>query len=95
MPYFVIDFRDKPNAFEVRAAAREAHLAYIKDLGAQVKLGGPYVDEQGRMIGSLIIVEADSIEQVKALHDRDPYKQAGLFETSTITEWRLSAQNFA
>ncbi len=95
MPYFVIDFRDKPNAFEVRAAAREAHLAYIKDLGVQVKLGGPYVDEQGRMIGSLIIVEADSIEQVKALHDRDPYKQAGLFETSTITEWRLSAQNFA
>jgi uncharacterized protein YciI len=32
---------------------------------------------------------------VRALHDKDPYRQAGLFETSTITEWRLSAQNFA
>jgi hypothetical protein len=95
MAYFVIDFRDKPNAFEVRAAAREAHLAYIKELGAQVKLGGPYVDEQGRMIGSLIIVEADTIDEVRSLHDKDPYRQAGLFETSTITEWRLSAQNFA
>ena len=95
MAYFVINFRDKPNAFEVRAAAREAHLAYIRDLGAQVKLGGPYVDEQGRMIGSLIIVEADTIDEAKALHDKDPYKAAGVFETSTITEWRLSAQNFA
>ncbi len=95
MAFFVINFRDKPNAFEVRAAAREAHLAYIAALGTQVKLGGPYVDEQGRMIGSLIIVEADTIDQVQALHDKDPYKLAGLFETSTITEWRMSAQNFA
>ena len=94
MAFFVINFRDKPDAFEIRAAAREAHLAYVATLGKQVKLGGPYVDDQGRMIGSLIIVEADSIEEVRALHDQDPYKLAGLFETSTITEWRLSAQNF-
>ena len=95
MAFFVINFRDKPDAFDVRAAAREAHLAYVAALGKQVKLGGPYVDDQGRMIGSLIIIEADSIDEVQALHDKDPYKLAGLFETSTITEWRLSAQNFA
>jgi len=95
MAFFVISFRDKPDAFDIRAAAREAHLAYIAALGGQARLGGPYVDEQGRMIGSLIIVEADTIEEAKALHDQDPYKLAGLFETSTITEWRLSVQNFA
>ncbi|HEY5412439.1 MAG TPA: YciI family protein [Caulobacteraceae bacterium] len=94
MPLFVISWRDKPNAFETRAGAREAHLAFIETLGDKAKLGGPYLDDEGRMIGSMMVVEADDLAQIQALHARDPYKLAGLFETSTITPWRLTVQNF-
>ena len=94
MTLYVISWMDKPNSLDVRMAAREAHLAFAHSLGDRVKLGGPYLDADGNMAGSLIVVEADSLEEVQALHDQDPYKQAGLFETSTITPWRVTLNGF-
>ena len=93
MTLFVISWRDKPGALEVRMGAREAHLAYAHDQGDRVKLGGPYLDESGQMCGSLIIYEAETLEEAQAFHDKDPYKLAGLFETSTITPWRATLKN--
>jgi hypothetical protein len=94
MPLFVISWRDKPGALDVRMAAREAHLAYVHGQ-AGVKLGGPYLDEAGQMCGSLIICEAESLEDAQAFHAKDPYKLAGLFESSTITPWRLTTEHFS
>ncbi len=93
MPLYVISWKDKPDSLDLRMANREAHLAYAKTLDDRVKLGGPYLDENGQMAGSLIIVEADSLEEAKALHDKDPYKLAGLFEHSDITPWRVTLKN--
>ena len=95
MPLFVISWMDKPDSLEVRMGAREAHLAYAHALGDRVKLGGPFLDEEGRMAGSLLIVEADSLEQARALHDADPYKLAGLFETSDIRPYRITLNGLA
>ena len=94
MTLYVISWKDKPGSLDLRMATREAHLAFGHSLGDRVKLGGPYLDEAGNMAGSLMIVEADSMEEVQALHDRDPYKLAGLFETSTITPWRVTLNGF-
>ena len=74
-------------------AAREAHLAYAHDQGDRVKLGGPYLDEAGQMCGSLIVYEAETLEEAQAFHAKDPYKLAGLFESSTITPWRATLKN--
>ena len=93
MPLFVISWRDKPGSLDVRMAAREAHLAYAHDQGDRVKLGGPYLDEAGQMSGSLIIYEAETLEEAQAFHAKDPYKLAGLFETSTVTPWRATLKN--
>ncbi len=95
MPLFVISWRDKPDSLQVRMDAREAHLNYAAKLGDRVKLGGPYLDAEGRMIGSLIIVQAESLDEAMALHDADPYKLAGLFETSDVTPWRVTLNSFA
>ncbi len=92
MALFVISWRDKPDSLDVRMAAREAHLAYAAEQGAKVKLGGPYLDEAGQMCGSMIIFEGESLEEAAAFHANDPYKLAGLFETSTITPWRMTLQ---
>jgi hypothetical protein len=95
MPLFVISWRDKPNALDQRMAVREAHLAHMHAQGDKVKLGGPYLDENGQMCGSLIIVEAESLDAAQAFHAADPYKLAGIFETSTITPWRLTTEKFS
>jgi uncharacterized protein YciI len=94
MPLFVISWRDRPNSLDVRMAAREAHLAYVHGQEGKVKLGGPYLDDAGQMCGSLIIYEAETLDEAQAFHAKDPYKLAGLFETSSITPWRLTTQSF-
>ena len=47
---------DRPGALEVRMAAREAHLAYVRPQLGMLKLGGPLLDAAGDMVGSLMIV---------------------------------------
>ena len=90
MPLFVLTCIDRPNALEARMGAREAHLAYIKARGDQVKLGGPYLDGEGRMIGSLIVIEAASLQEAQTFHEQDPYRLAGLFDASSVTPWRAT-----
>ena len=90
MTLYVISWMDKPGALQARMAAREAHLAHIHAQGDKVRLGGPFLGEDGQMAGSMIIFEADSLDEARAFHDADPYKLAGIFETAQITPWRLT-----
>lgn len=90
MPLYVISWTDKPDSLPLRMATREAHLAYAETLGDRVKLGGPFLDEAGQMAGSLIIIEAESLDEAKALHAEDPYAKAGLFERSDVRPYRIT-----
>lgn len=95
MPLFTVSCRDRPDSFELRAATRDRHLAYLAGLGATVRLGGPWLDAEGRGVGSLLIVEADDLAAAQALADGDPYAQAGLFASVAVEPWRLVIDGFA
>lgn len=88
MPLFVISWLDKPNSLPERLAAREAHLAHVA--AHTVRLGGPFLDANGDMAGSMMIVEAESLEAAQAFHDADPYRLAGIFERSEVRPWRVT-----
>lgn len=90
MPLFVISWMDKPGALDVRTATREAHLAYVAANPGVVKLAGPFLTEDGQMAGSMLVVQAESLEAARAFNDADPYKSAGLFEAATIRPWRIT-----
>ena len=90
MPLYVISWMDKPDSLQVRMGAREAHLAYAKTLGDKVKLGGPFLDEDGQMAGSLIIIEAADMAAAEAFSLADPYRKAGLFERVEIRPWKAT-----
>ena len=94
MALFVISWLDKPGGLPVRMAAREDHLAYVARTGA-VKLGGPFLGPDGGMAGSMLIVEAEDLAAAEAFHAADPYKLAGLFETSSVRPWRLTVGGLA
>ena len=88
MPLFVITFMDKPGMVEARIAARQHHLAYLDQHADAYRIAGPFLDAQGTMVGSMLVVEAESEAAARALADNDPYKAAGLFDTCEVRAWR-------
>jgi uncharacterized protein YciI len=87
---FVLTAIDKPDGLALRMATRDAHFAFIKETGA-IKLGGPFLDANGNMAGSMIIFEAADMAGAKAWHAKDPYTKAGLFVQADIRPWKMTA----
>ena len=77
---------DKANHLDVRTQNRAAHLEYIKSSGI-VSQAGPFVDENGNMIGSLIVLEVDDFLDAQNWAKDDPYAKAGLFEMVQLIRW--------
>lgn len=89
MPLFVLTCLDKPGALEVRKGAREAHLAFLAERGV-ARLGGPLLDANGDMAGSLLIIEAADLEAARDFSAADPYARAGLFQSVDIRPFRVT-----
>lgn len=78
---------DKPGALQTRLDNRPAHLAHIEASGV-VEMAGPFLDAEGRMTGSLIVLDVATLDEAQAWADADPYAKAGLFESVRLTEWK-------
>ena len=79
--------KDKPGHLQTRLDNRAAHLAYIEATGA-VEQAGPFLDGDGKMTGSLIILDVADMVAAQAWAAGDPYGKAGLFESVSLTEWK-------
>ncbi|HEX3407183.1 MAG TPA: YciI family protein [Caulobacteraceae bacterium] len=91
MALFVLTCIDKPNSLELRMATREAHFAYCgSSPTGTIRLGGPFLDENGDMAGSLIIIDVADLAAAQAFNRDDPYQKAGLFERVEIRPWRAT-----
>ena len=85
MPY-VIHALDRSDAGDLRARTRPEHLAYVG--GFDLLYGGPLLDDDGAMCGSLIVLDVESREAAEEFAAGDPYALAGLFERVAITGFR-------
>lgn len=79
--------RDKPKSLDIRKANRAAHLDYIEATGV-VSMAGPFLDENGSMTGSLVILDVADMDAARSWAENDPYAKAGLFETVVLSEWK-------
>ena len=61
---FAVIAIDRENGLTLRLATREAHFAFVRETGV-VKLGGPFLDANGQMAGSLILFEAENLAAAK------------------------------
>lgn len=77
---------DKPGGLELRKANRAAHLDYLKATGV-VAQAGPFLDAEGAMVGSLLILDVPDLEAARAWAAGDPYAAAGLFAKVEIRPW--------
>ncbi len=85
---YVLYCRDGERSGEIRKSTRPAHLDWA---GAQacIRMAGPMLDDQGeRSIGSLFVIEADSLEAARAFHAEDPYTRAGLWSSVEVHPFR-------
>lgn len=86
---FIITCTDKKDSLSVRKETRAAHLQYLADAGARIKLAGPRMSpgSDPHPIGSMILLDADSEGAAILFAEHDPYNKAGLFEKVTIDPW--------
>lgn len=79
-------------AAAIRAATRPQHQAYMKPFAPRVRLGGPVLDAAGQPCGGLMLIEADSEDEVRAIVRDDPFEQAGLSAVIDIRAFRWQTQ---
>ena len=77
MKFVILGF-DGPDWEAKRKIHRPAHIAKMEPLDKQglVVLAGPLTDKTG----SLIVIEADSLEDAQRFAQEDPYTVHGVFE---------------
>ena len=80
---------DKPDGETLRSSTREKHLTHLRESG-RVQMAGPLLappaegDNEGKRIGSLLLVYGDTLEEVRAWASSDPYSKVGLFDKVII-----------
>lgn len=76
-------------ALERRMAVREQHLAVARGLheSGVLALGGAIL-EDGRMVGSAMVMEAESEERLRELLESDPYRRGGAWQRFEIWPFR-------
>lgn len=78
---------DRPGALPIRLENRAAHLAHIAASGV-VEMAGPFLDSDGNMVGSLLILVVENLQAAQDWATADPYAKAGLFQSVVINEWK-------
>ncbi len=87
---FSIICTDKPGeGLELRMKNRPDHLAFLDQLGDRLKMAGPFMNDEGtEPRGSLVIIEAENIDEARTIAARDPYARAGVFENVEIRAFK-------
>jgi len=86
---FVIEGLDGPDAAPLRAQHLDAHVAHLRSLGGRFVIGGPFLDQNGVSIGSLVVIEADSQSVAEAFAAADPFVLNKVFATVTVRRWEF------
>ena len=71
---------------ERRQQVRLQHLEGIKPAveSGFLQLGGAFLNSQGDMIGSMMMLEANSEEEVRAFLEKDIYRKANVWQSYEV-----------
>ena len=94
---YLVQIPDIPNTLEKRLAVRPQHLKDVtpKIEAGQMVFGGamlskqPKEGEQPDMTGSVMIVKADSEQEVKDMLENDVYAKAGAWDVQNAKIWNF------
>ena len=91
---YVIYQEDGPDSKAIRAATKEAHLAYLDQHADILVLGGATLAEDGvTRTGSILILNVPTLADAERFSLNEPFRKAGLFKTVKITRMRRGQWN--
>ena len=85
---FAVVFHDRPGQGVLRAEHLQAHIDWLADHQAMVRVAGSLREEPGQVPkGGLWIVEAPSKDAVVQLMQTDPFWTCGLRQSVEVLHW--------
>lgn len=84
---------DKPDHLQLRLDTRTAHLDYLNGLGDRLKFAGPFLGDDAKPNGSLVVIDAADLASAGDIAANDPYVRAGLFASVDIRPWNWAIKN--
>ena len=91
---FVVIARDgtDPDALVRRQAVRPHHLDGIQPLvdAGNILVGGAMLDDDGNMLGSVLLVDFPSRADLDAWIDHDPYVTDGVWQQIEVDPFRVA-----
>ena len=87
--HFALVAHDKPDSLQLRLDTRPAHIEFLDGLNAAGTLAfaGPFIGTDGKPNGSMVVIDAPSLDEAKATFAMDPYAKAGLFGATDVRQW--------
>lgn len=90
---YAIIAEDKPNGLEHRLAVRPTHLEHLKTLGDKLVFAGPFLDDNEKPKGSLMVIDAPSQAEAEAMAAQDPFVAHGVFDRYEVRRWNWGINN--
>lgn len=87
---FAMIARDKPGSGAQRTATRPVHLEHLEALGETLVFAGALMGADGNPEGSLLVLEAESLDAATERLMADPFIAAGIFASVEIKPWRIA-----
>jgi uncharacterized protein YciI len=92
--HYVIHCLDHADAAPRRLAHYDDHKAYLSKPSVAIVISGPLLSDDGEhMIGSLFIVEADSLDKVHAFNAADPFTAANVWREVRVHPFHKRMDN--
>jgi uncharacterized protein len=85
--------RDRPDGLAQRISLRADHFNYLHSLGEKVVFAGALFGNADKMDGSLMVVEATSLEEAMTLVSGDPFVVRGVYGSYEVKRWNWSVNN--
>ena len=90
---FVIRAYDGNGMLERRMAVRPRHLENMMRMKDRVVCAGGLLDDEGKMRGSVIVLDCDSREQLDAYLASEPYIEEHVWETVEVERMNVVLVN--
>jgi len=95
--WYAIISEDVGESLPLRARARDAHIARLRNLAAEGRLliAGPHpaidTNDPGEagFTGSLVVAEFAALEAARSWADADPYVDAGVYRKVVVKPFKL------
>jgi uncharacterized protein len=86
---FLILAFDKQDQGDLRVELEPAHRGYCDAIHNSCITFGTLADDENKIIGTLMILDAKNIEAARDVWENDPFVSGALFETVEFYRWRF------